>query len=142
MAQEQIFSPVFIMMLLTMAVWIYMYAKRIPFLNSIDLEPNQITPTELSRLSPPSVSNPSDNLKNLFEVPLIFYALTLYLYITNQVDSIYLWASWVFVSFRVLHSLVHCTINIVMLRFVLYVISSVSVFFILLRSAYLHFLGG
>ena len=142
MEQTQIFSPVYAMMFLTMIVWIYMYAKRIPFINSLELEPDQLTPAELARLSPPSVSNPSDNLKNLFEIPLIFYALALILYVTNQVDGIYLWASWAFVLFRVLHSAVHCTVNIVLLRFSLYAISCVSLFVILLRAAYVHFIIG
>ena len=130
------------MMFLTMIVWVYMYAKRIPFINSLELEPNQLTPAELSRLSPPSVSNPSDNLKNLFEVPLIFYVSALVLYATNQVDDFYLWASWVFVIFRVLHSAVHCTINIVMLRFSLYAISCASLFVILFRATFVHFING
>lgn len=137
--QSQIFSPVYTLMILTMVVWIYMYAKRIPFINSLQIKPNQITPAELSRLSPPAVSNPSDNLKNLFEIPVIFYALAVILYVTNQVDSFYLWASWVFVLLRVLHSAVHCTINIVMLRFALYAISSVSLFVILLRLTCVQF---
>jgi len=35
---------------------------------------------EFARLSPPAVANPSDNLKNLFELPTIFYALMLCLH--------------------------------------------------------------
>ena len=138
MEQTQIFSPVYAMMLLTMIVWVYMYARRIPFINSLEIEPDQLTPGELSRLSPPSVSNPSDNLKNLFEIPLIFYVLALILYVTSQVDFFYLWASWVFVIFRTLHSAVHCSINIVMLRFVLYAISCASLFVMLLRAVSVH----
>jgi hypothetical protein len=34
-----------------------------------------LTPAKLAELSPPAVANPSDNLKNLFELPVIFYAL-------------------------------------------------------------------
>jgi hypothetical protein len=64
------------------------------------------------------VSNPSDNLKNLFEIPVIFYAVAL----------------------RALHSAVHCTINIVLLRFYLYLFSTLSVWFIAARAA-LHHLG-
>ena len=141
MEQNQIFGPVFAMMLLTMMVWIYMYTRRIPFINSLKIEPNKITPTELSRLSPPTVSNPSDNLKNLFEIPIIFYALLLILFVTNQVDTFYLSMSWVFVLFRVLHSVVHCTINIVMLRFALYVISCASLLAILARAIFVYFLN-
>ena len=134
MEQERIFGPMLTLMLLTVLVWAYMYAKRIPFIRSLNIEPDQLTPAELARRSPPSVSNPSDNLKNLFEVPVIFYALVLYLFVTRQVDAIYLTAAWAFVAFRALHSAVHCTINIVLLRFALYATSCALLFFILARA--------
>jgi hypothetical protein len=43
------------------------------------------------------------------------------------------------VVFRVLHSAVHCTINIVLLRFALYAASSVALWFMVLRAALVHF---
>jgi hypothetical protein len=134
-----IFAPFFVMILLTLVVWFYMYARRIPFIRRSKLRPDQMTPLELARLSPPAVSTPSDNFKNLFETPTIFYALALYLYVTDQVDSIYLVAAWIFVGFRVLHSLVHCTVNIVLLRFALYAVSTIALWFIAVRAAMSYF---
>ncbi len=139
MNQATIFSPVFTMILLTLVVWAYMYSKRIPFIRRNHLSADQLTPTEFTRLSPPEISNSSDNLKNLFEVPVLFYVLAIYLYTTNQVDNAHLTAAWIFVVFRVLHSAVHCTINIVMLRFCLYFISTLSIWFIACRAALHHF---
>jgi hypothetical protein len=123
------------MILLTLAVWIYMYSRRIPFIMRSKLAAADLTPAGLARLSPPEVANPSDNLKNLFELPLIFYALVLYLYVTTQVDVIYVAAAWVFVGFRFLHSGVHCTVNIVVLRFWLYCISALALWFMAGRAA-------
>ena len=100
-------------MLLTIVVWAYMYAQRIPFILRSKLSPQQMTAAELARLSPAAVANPSDNLKNLFELPTIFYAVALYLYAAEQVDALYVIAAWVFFGFRVLHSAVHCTFNFV-----------------------------
>ena len=122
-------------MLLTLVVWVYMYGRRLPFIFSSGLDPKQMTPLELARLSPPQVSNPSDNLKNLFELPTIFYVVVLYIYVTNQVDAAYLWAAWGFFLFRALHSAVHCTFNFIPLRFALYVISAGALWFIVLRAA-------
>lgn len=132
---DPIFAPFFAMILLTLVVWLYMYARRIPFIRRSGLRDDQLTPMELARVSPPAVANPSDNLKNLFEIPTIFYALVLYLHVTQSVDSVYLTAAWVFVGFRALHSLVHCTVNIILLRFALYAISTLAVWFIALRAA-------
>jgi hypothetical protein len=136
MQQTAIFAPFLAMILLTIVVWFYMYARRIPFLQRGKMDLNQLTAAELARISPPAVANPSDNLKNLFEVPILFYALALYLYVSNRVDATYVTAAWIFVVFRALHSAVHCTINIVILRFWLYCVSTLALWFIALRAAY------
>jgi len=142
MEQRAIFGPFLATMLLTFVVWVYMYVRRIRFITGRNLSGGDLAkPGELARLSPPAVSNPSDNLKNLFEIPVLFYALALYLFVTRQVDGAYVTAGWVFVAFRALHSAVHCTINIVMLRFYLYLIASLAVWFMLARATISHFVG-
>jgi hypothetical protein len=140
MDHTDILQPFIGTMLLTIVVWIYMYARRIPFIVRSKLTPPQLTASELARLSPPEVANPSDNLKNLFELPTIFYAAVLYLYAAAQVDAWYLSAAWFFLAFRVLHSVVHCTFNFVPLRFWLYAISAAALWFIVLRIAWRGFL--
>jgi hypothetical protein len=135
MDQTAIFQPFIATMILTLAVWVYMYARRLTFIFSSGLAPKQMTPSELARLSPPQVSTPSDNLKNLFELPTIFYAIVLYLFATHQVDAAYVNAAWAFFLFRALHSLVHCTFNFIPLRFSLYVISAGTVWFMVIRAA-------
>lgn len=133
MDQARIFEPFVATMILTLVVWLYMYARRLTFIARNDLAPRQMTPSELARLSPSQVANPSDNLKNLFELPTVFYAVILYLYVTRQVEPHYLWAAWVFFGFRVLHSVVHCTFNFIPLRFALYIISAVALWYMLAR---------
>jgi hypothetical protein len=141
MPQTAIFGPFLATMLLTLVVWVYMYVRRIGFIRRNAIGPADLAiPGELARISPPAVSNPSDNLKNLFEIPVLFYALALYLFATQQVDAAYLGAAWVFAAFRALHSAVHCTFNLVMLRFGLYLVATLAVWFMLLRAA-LGFLG-
>jgi hypothetical protein len=135
MKQSAIFVPFFLTMLLALIVWFYMYAKRIPFLQKSKTDLNRLTAAELARISPPSVANPSDNLKNLFELPTLFYSVVLYLFVTTGVDLGYLIAAWIFCGFRVLHSAVHCTINIVILRFWLYCISALALWFMIIRAA-------
>lgn len=135
MEQTAIFGPFLAMMLLTLAVWIYMYARRIAFIQREHVDPRRLEiPGELARLSPAAISNPSDNLKNLFELPVLFYALVLLLFVTNRVDGTYVAAAWGFVVFRIAHSVVHCTFNRVMVRFYCYLAASVALWFMLLRA--------
>ena len=127
------------MFLLTLAVWLYMYVRRIAFIKAVNPTQEQLAPLEFARLSPPQVSNPSDNLKNLFELPIVFYGLAIYLFVTKQVDMIYVAAAWVFVVFRALHSIVHCTANIVIVRFYLYLVAAGALWFMALRAAFNYF---
>lgn len=138
MMQEAIFSPFFTMIFLTLVVWVYLYVRRIQFITSRKLSSEELSPIAFAQISPPNVSNPSDNFKNLFEIPVLFYALVLYLFVTKQVDPVYINAAWIFVAFRVLHSAVHCTFNLVMLRFYLYLFSTIALWFIAIRAAIAH----
>src|SRR3954467_3776755 len=135
MEQTAIFQPFLATMVLTLVVWIYMYARRLSFIFSRRLDTRKMTPLELARVSPAAVSSPSDNLKNLFELPTVFYAIVLYLFATHQVDEVQVTAAWGFFLFRALHSAVHCTFNFIPLRFVLYVISAVALWVMVVRAA-------
>lgn len=140
MQQTAILGPMFAMMTLTLLVWVFMYVRRISFIRGQGIDPRQLEiPGELARLSPAAVSNPSDNLKNLFELPVLFYALALVLFLTNRVDATYLVAAWAFVIFRIAHSIVHCTFNRVMVRFSCYLAASLALWFMLLRAAFEYF---
>jgi hypothetical protein len=140
MTQDKVFAPFFATVFLTLLVWVYMYIRRIGFITSQKIRPQDLAaPSPVVHIWPPAVSNPSDNLKNLFEIPVLFYVLVLYLFITKQVDAIYVNAAWVFVVFRALHSIVHCTFNLIMLRFYLYLFATLAVWFIAIRAAFIYF---
>ena len=53
-------------------------------------------------------------------------------------DTVYVVAAWIFAAFRVLHSAVHCTVNIVMLRFTLYLVATLAVWLMLVRATLAH----
>ena len=141
MSQQAIFGPVLATMALTFIVWVYMYFRRISFIIHRRLGPVELAiPGNLARVSPPDVVNPADNFRNLFEMPVLFYALSLWLALANRVDGTYLYAAWVFVASRALHSAVHCSFNVVQLRFYLYLISTLALWFMVARAA-LQFLS-
>jgi len=123
------------MMALTAVVWFVMYAKRIPAMKKARLPAQTYTiPDKIADHLPEAVNYPAYNLKNLFELPVLFYALCLYLYVAGYVDQAYLLAAWLFFVLRVIHSIVHCTKNIVMLRFYLYSASALVLWFMLGRA--------
>ena len=135
MNPQLIFGPMLLMFTLTIAVWVHMYVKRIALIREHRLHADEVTHEKLAEISPPAVANPSDNLKNLFEVPTIFYAFVVYLYVTANVDAIYVAGCWAFAGLRVIHSLIHCTLNKVMLRFLVYVASTLVLWAMIVRAA-------
>lgn len=136
MQQADIFTPFMGLMFLTMLVWVYMYARRLSYLTKNNIDAQAVrTPEQLNALLPDEVNNPSNNLKNLFELPLLFYALCLMLYMTNAVDSVHMYCANAYLLLRAVHSAIQCTVNIVMLRFAAYASSSIALWIMLVRAA-------
>ena len=70
----------------------------------------------------------ADNFRNLFEVPVLFFALCLFLIVSGS-DSMLLAAmAWAFVALRALHSAIHVTSNRVMRRFQVYVVGTLLLY--------------
>ena len=131
----QILWPILSMMLLTLIVWVYMYVTRLGHIKSARIDPQELTTAyRAAKHFPEHIAYPSENLRNLFELPVLFYALCLYLYVTEAVDSLYLVLAWAFVVLRVVHSAIHCTINRVHWRFIAYMLSSTALWVMLLRA--------
>ena len=110
----------------------YIFANRI---RSQDLT----TPEKGAAIIPEQTNWPSYNFRNLFELPVLFYALCLYLYVSGGVDAVYVGSAWAYVVLRASHSLVHSTWNIVKLRFLVYMLSSLVLWFMLIRATWQHF---
>lgn len=136
MPQTAIFGPFFAMLLLTFVVWTYMFVRRIHWIQTQGIRPEQIaTPAALAAIQPLEAARPSDNLKNLFEIPVLFYAVVLYLFVAGQVDALHVGAAWVFAVFRALHSAIHCTFNHIMLRFGVYLVACLALWLMAGRAA-------
>ena len=83
-----------------------------------------------------SVIEPSDNFKNLFEIPVLFYVAIITVYVTQMVDVTFVILASVFVLFRYLHSLIHIGYNRVTHRFSVYIISTFTLWIIWLLIGY------
>ena len=136
----KIILPALVLMLITFVVWLNMLLRRIAFIksNNIDVE-NYPTSDALNRVLSERVQAPANCYRNLFEVPIIFYALTVFLVISSHVDTVFLNLAWAFVGLRALQACVHCTYNRVMHRFYAYLSSSVILCVMVLRFFLLLF---
>ncbi len=136
MNNSAILLPFFGVMLLTLLVWIYMYIRRTSYLMQEKIDLRKVdTPEKAAAVVPGEISLASHNLKNLFELPVIFYAVCLYLFASDSVDRIHLLAAWWFFAFRVAHSLIHCTYNKVEHRFAVYMLAAIGLWTMVIRGA-------
>ena len=79
MQGSAILQPFAAMLALTLVVWVLMYHRRLSFLFEHNIDPQSLTSRdEVAGRYPPRIAYPSDNLKNLFELPVLFYALNTY----------------------------------------------------------------
>jgi hypothetical protein len=119
-----IIQPVLAMVGLTFMVWCYMYFKRLRFIRVHSIDPQSVATRTLGAQRLAAVSAPSDNLMNLFELPVLFYLLVVLLLLTEKASEGFVIAAWVYVALRALHSFIHCIYNQVLHRFAVYAASS------------------
>jgi len=116
--------PMLAMVFLTFAVWTMLFIRRIPKLKSdpIPIDTMRIRATRPMLSEPEMAAN--DNLMNLFELPVLFYALCLTLAVTGYRSEFFSLGTWGYVALRAAHSAIHCTSNNVLLRFAAYLMST------------------
>ncbi len=72
---------------------------------------------------PDTLAAYSRHVTNLYEAPVLFYVVCIIAFVTDQNSALLLAFAWVFVGLRFIHSYVHLTSNVVLLRFRLFVTS-------------------
>ena len=123
-ADPAILFPLLFLVGLTALVWLWMYVTRVREIRSRRLRIQDLASARAVNEALSEVAGPSDNLINLFEIPVLFYVLVTLLYVTAAADTGYLVGAWAFVVLRALHSLIHTSYNRVMHRFPVYVLST------------------
>ena len=124
MDTNAILGPVATLALWSMVMWVWMYATRIPAMQKAKIDPQDAARTRTLAL-PPEVMWVSDNYNHLMEQPTIFYAAALAAQIAGQADGLNVGLAWAYVILRVVHSLIQCTVNVVMARFAVFSLSTV-----------------
>ena len=101
--------PLFVQVLLTFAVGFWLAGVRTPALRRGEVRPADIALREPNW--PKHALQIGNSYQNQFELPVLFYVLTILAVMTRHADLVFVLLSWVFVVTRVLHALVHVTSN-------------------------------
>ena len=127
-------TPVLALVTLTLIVWIWMYATRIPAIQKAGIDPQSAQhPGALDRL-PGSVRQVADNYNHLMEQPTIFYALVFYIVLAGHSDQLHIYLAWAYVAVRVVDSLIQATVNLVPLRFAVFTLSTIALMAMAVRE--------
>ena len=113
MNQTAIFWPMLAHVLLVYIVYGVMARRRYFAVRSGEAKVGQYKVRSTEPASSVTVAN---NLINQFELPVLFHALCLALFVTNGVNYLTLALAWIFILSRYVHAWVHLTSNRVMLR--------------------------
>lgn len=134
---ESILQPALALMLLTFVVWLYMGVLRLRFLSKNRISPRHVaTPELMNSVVPDRIQWPANNLKNLFELPVIFYVICAFTLALHQADGLLTGLAWTYVLARAAHSAIHCTVNLVRPRFAAYMASSIVLWLMVARLAW------
>lgn len=74
------------------------------------------------------VERPANNYRNLFELPVLYFALVPLLILTGLATDVQVGLAWGFVLLRVLHSIVHVVLGDVRRRALVFGASSIVLF--------------
>jgi hypothetical protein len=114
MTIQMVLLPLFVEVTLTFVLWFWMaFARRQVFVNRT-VHPRDIALGQQNW--PEKVAQVSNSFRNQFELPVLFYVLTILSIITRHADVIFVVLAWVFVLSRMVHAYIHVTSNQVMQR--------------------------
>jgi hypothetical protein len=131
-----ILAPVVSLLLLTSAVWVWMYMTRLPAVRQagMKLDPNLPKGRQMSEL-PARVRWKADNYNHLLEQPTMFYAVALTLALLGAGEGLNVTLAWCYVGLRVIHTLQQTLWNKIEVRFVLFSLSTLVLITLIIRAA-------
>ena len=121
------------MAVLTLVMFIWMYATRLPAFQRAGIQPQDAAHPGSYKL-PSEVARVADNYNHLFEAPTLFYAMVGYVILIGHADTLHVQCAWAYLILRIAHSLVQATVNKVMVRFSIFVLSWVALGTMIVRE--------
>jgi hypothetical protein len=118
MAHSPLLWPVIALVAWSIVMLIWLAIARAPYVRG--RLPNGARGADVEREHPGKPNWPAHNYQHLMEQPTIFYAIVFALILMGFDARVNVWLAWGYVGFRIAHSLVQATVNVVRLRFLLF----------------------
>lgn len=136
---QHLMLAVLALVALTFFVLFSLALKRVRTMRRERIHPQQVALRSETASVLSTLAKHSDNLQNLFEMPVLFYVLVILLMQHTQVEPGFndiglIVLAWLYVALRYWHSWIHCTYNKVLHRFYVFV-ASVTVLLVMWAKA-------
>jgi hypothetical protein len=115
MTVQDILAPLFVLVALTFVLLAWMGAVRFAAVRRGEV---RVKYTALGQSNwPPRVQQISKCYHNQFQLPVLFYVLTILALFLRKADLLFVVMAWIFVVLRIVHAAIHVTSNHVGRRF-------------------------
>ena len=122
MSLQAVLLPLFVEVILTFALMFWMGALRNGDFRSGAVKPQDVALRE--PIWPGRTAQAANSFSNQFELPVLFYVLTILAWVTRHAGYVFVILAWIFVICRVLQAYIHVTSNDYRLRSTFYSIGA------------------
>jgi hypothetical protein len=139
MSYSPILVPVVTLVAWTLVVMVWMMVARMREFRRMGVTfsniPDGSRGVDLEGKAEASAQWKSHNYNHLMEQPTIFYAIAITLALMGMDQPINVWLAWGYVGFRIIHSLVQGTVNVVRFRLTLFGLASLCLLGLTVHAA-------
>ena len=138
MQPSPILGPIVALVAWSLVMMLWMAATRLPAMRRKGIRIGTLVGgrgADLDGVLEDSIQWKSHNYSHLMEQPTVFYAVALSLALMDQGDGLNLTLAWVYVGLRIAHSLVQAIFNRVLVRFLLFLLSSLALVGLTIHAA-------
>jgi hypothetical protein len=115
--------PTFALVLLIFTVLVTLATQRYRHIRANPPRPESVATASAMRSYFEPVEPPANNLANLFEIPVLYFALVPLLLLFRHAGHFEVLLAWIYVALRLVHSLIHIRRGKVTARFMVYLAS-------------------
>jgi hypothetical protein len=135
--QAQMLAPAAVLIGWSLVVMVWMGATRLPAMKKLGGGVGKSKPggrgQDLEGVLEDRVNWKAHNYAHLMEQPTLFYAASLIIALLGAAASDVL-AAWIYVALRIVHSIWQATVNVVSVRFLLFLAASLALIWLAFRA--------
>jgi hypothetical protein len=129
-------GPIVALVAWSLVMYVWLYIARIGAMRRGGISAKGMRGTRgLDGIIPDKANWPAHNYSHLMEQPTIFYAIVLALVLMGFDHPINIYLAWAYVGLRVVHSLIQATVNIGIIRMLVFTVSSLCLIALTIHAA-------